>query len=70
MLDSFRQAGKNLGRELGRAWESLSEGWRELLSRSGEALTHFSRSRKAEQPESGMFATIPSWSLLACGLRS
>jgi len=30
MLDSLKQAGKNIGRELGRTWENLSEGWREL----------------------------------------
>ena len=29
MLDSLKQAGKNIGRELNRAWENLSDGWRE-----------------------------------------
>ncbi|HEU0283170.1 MAG TPA: Hsp20/alpha crystallin family protein [Gallionella sp.] len=66
MLDSLKQAGKNIGRELSRTWENLSEGWRELLSRSSNALTHFSRDNKNEaQPESGALATFPRWSLLA-----
>lgn len=66
MLDSLKQAGKNIGRELGRAWENLSEGWRELLSRSSEALTQFSRNNKDEtQPEGGALAAFPCWSLLA-----
>lgn len=65
MLDSLKQAGKNIGRELNRAWEGLSEGWRELLSRGGDALTHFARDKDAETPESGALATFPRWSLLA-----
>ena len=66
MLDSLKQAGKNIGRELGRAWENLSEGWRELLTRSSNALTHFSLNNKNEaQPEIGTLATFPRWSLLA-----
>ena len=66
MLDSLKQAGKNIGRELSRTWESLSEGWRELLSRSSNALTHFSGNSKQEpQHEGSMLATFPRWSLLA-----
>jgi len=64
MLDSLKQAGKNIGRELGRTWENLSEGWRELLSRSSEALTHFSLSKNETQPSSAL-AKFPRWSLLA-----
>jgi|SRR5450830_1619221 len=64
MLDSLKQTGKNIGREINRAWESLSEGWHELLSRSSDALTHFTR-RKDGQAESSELATFPRWSLLA-----
>lgn len=46
MLDFLKPAGKNIGRELGRTWESLPEGWHKLLSRSSNALTHFSRNSK------------------------
>lgn len=66
MLDSLKHAGKNIGRELSRTWENLSEGWHELLSRSSNALTHFSRNSKSEtQPEGSALAALPRWSLLA-----
>ena len=65
MLDSLKQAGKNIGRELGRTWENLSEGWRELLSRSSNALTHFSRNKDDVQAGNGTLATFPRWGLLA-----
>jgi HSP20 family protein len=65
MLDTLKQAGKNIGRELGRTWENLSDGWRELLSRSSDALTHFSRNKEEVPPERGALATLPRWSLLA-----
>lgn len=66
MLDTLKQAGKNIGRELGRTWENLSEGWRELLGRGSNALTHFSISRDEALTQSGSsLATFPRWSLLA-----
>ena len=65
MLDSLKQAGKDIGREINRAWESLSEGWRELLSRSSSALTHFVHHKGEDQQESRSLATFPHWSLLA-----
>jgi len=65
MLDSLKQTGKNIGREISRAWDSLSEGWRELLSRSSEALTQFTRHKDDEQQTSSALATFPRWSLLA-----
>lgn len=65
MLNSLKETGKTLGREISRAWESLSEGWHELLSRSGNALTHFTRRKEDEQQASGELAAFPRWSLLA-----
>lgn len=74
MLDSLKQAGKHIGRELGRAWENLSEGWRELLSRGSDSLTHFSHAKQAAveavgEPEGGELVAAPGnfprWSLLA-----
>ena len=69
MLDSLKQAGKNIGRELNRAWENLSEGWRELLSRSGDSLTHFAHGKDVEETAASPLATslakFPRWSLLA-----
>ena len=50
--------------KIGRAWELLTEGWRELLSRSGGALTHFDTSRQTTD-RSVARADFPHWSLLA-----
>jgi len=65
MLNSLKQTGRNIGHEIGRTWENLSEGWRELLSRSSDALTHFARNKDEKQGEKGALATFPQWSLLA-----
>jgi HSP20 family protein len=51
MLDSLKQTSKTIGRELSRAWENLSDGWRELLSRSSDALTHFGRQKNEQEQE-------------------
>jgi HSP20 family protein len=63
MLTSLKETGKNIGREINRAWESLSEGWSELVSRSSNALTYFSR-RKGDKKKAPDQA-FPRWSLLA-----
>jgi HSP20 family protein len=47
-----------------RAYESLTEGWRELLSRSGAALTHFDAAAKSNE-EAEAAQDFPRWSLLA-----
>lgn len=53
-----------LEEKIGRAWELLTEGWRELLSRSGGALTHFDTSYKTtDRPPAR--EDFPRWSLLA-----
>lgn len=66
MLDSFKQVGESISRELSRTWENLTEGWRELLSRSNEALTHFVRNKDEETNESTRpLSGFPRWSLLA-----
>ena len=66
MLDSFKHVGESLSRELSRTWENLTEGWRELLSRSNEALTHFVRKKDEEHIESSSsLPGFPRWSLLA-----
>lgn len=53
---------KPLRNFLERAWESLTEGWRELLTRSSGALTHFG-SQDAKKNE--LAREFPHWSLLA-----
>lgn len=65
MLNSLKQTGQTLGREINRAWESLSDGWHELLSRSSNALTQFKRNMDEAPDTGGALATFPSWSLLA-----
>jgi HSP20 family protein len=45
-----------------RAWESLTEGWRELLTRGGGALTHFGSEGTGKDESAQEF---PHWSLLA-----
>lgn len=65
MLGSLKQIGRNVGHEVGRAWENLSEGWHELLSRGSGALTHFSHRKDEAQPESAALSGLPRWSLLA-----
>ncbi|OGB32752.1 MAG: heat-shock protein [Burkholderiales bacterium RIFCSPLOWO2_12_FULL_61_40] len=65
MLSSLKQTSKTIGREITRAWENLSDGWRELLSHSSDALTHFTRHKDEEQKEGGALVTFPRWGLLA-----
>ncbi|AKH37512.1 MULTISPECIES: Hsp20/alpha crystallin family protein [Nitrosomonas] len=69
MLESLKEAGKSIGRELGRAWENLSDGWRELLTRSGEALTHFGRNKddknEVTTESESQLPVFPRWGLLA-----
>lgn len=65
MLDSLKTTGKSLGREFNRAWESLADGWRELLSRSGNALTHFSLHKDKKEADENLPAAFPRWSVLA-----
>lgn len=62
MLDSLKETGKNLGYEIGRAWDALSDGWRELFHRSSNALTHFTHPGNSDLPVN---APYPRWSLLA-----
>ncbi len=63
MLDQIKRVGKEIGETLGRAWENLAEGWRELLSRCGNALTHFTRSQESAIEE--LPVAYPRWGLLA-----
>jgi len=51
----------HLEEKIGRAWELLAEGWRELLSRSGSALTHFVKTPERLEGQQN----FPHWSLLA-----
>lgn len=65
MLDTLRQSGKRIGHELGRAWENISEGWHELINRSAQALTQFTRAKESQGDADHPLADFPRWSLLA-----
>jgi HSP20 family protein len=52
-----------LERGIARAWEGLTEGWREMLSGSSGALTRFRR-RASNGAEGNVGGQFPSWSLL------
>ena len=65
MPDSLKHAGNHIGRENVHSWENLPEGWRELLSRSNNALTHFSRSEEENHAWTQEQDSFPQWGLLA-----
>ena len=63
MFENLKDAGRTIGQEIGRAWDALAEGWRELFNRSSNALTHLPPTRD-DAPPVGM-PSLPNWSLLA-----
>lgn len=65
MLESLQQFTRDIGRDLARTWENLADGWRELLARSGNALTRFNRGEQADAGATGLEAEVPHWGLLA-----
>ncbi len=65
MLETLKNSGRRIGRQINRAWESVSEGWNELLGHSGNALTHFSRRSAGDGKADAGDAVFPAWGLLA-----
>ena len=63
-MEPFKNLRSHLGKGMARAWDSLTDGWRELLSRSSGALTHFAVQPKNEEPRESD-QDFPSWGLLA-----
>ena len=63
-MDPFKHFRSEVERNIIRAWDRLSEGWRELLSRSGAALTHFANPA-TDKPASEAAQNLPTWSLLS-----
>ncbi|MFZ5511685.1 MAG: Hsp20/alpha crystallin family protein [Pseudomonadota bacterium] len=63
MFERIKRVGDQLGREIGRAWDNMSEGWRELVRRSGDALTRFTR--RGSAGDSSTLPAISSWGVLA-----
>ncbi|MES2977037.1 MAG: Hsp20/alpha crystallin family protein [Pseudomonadota bacterium] len=66
-MEPFKRFGSQLGHGVARVWETLSEGWHELLGRSGGALTSFSapQDAKSEQADGRSQDDFPRWGLLA-----
>ena len=55
MLKSLKQVGRTVSQGLGHALENISDGWHDLLHRSGGALTHFAHPKEAgdDRPMTG-----------------
>jgi hypothetical protein len=64
MKDPIRNLRSGLELGISRAWESLTEGWREVLTRSSGALTHVVRAAKREK-STDTHQEFPQWALLA-----
>lgn len=60
----IRKLRTELERGISRAWESLTEGWREVLTRSSGALTRYVRAAKQGGNEASN-KTFPTWAFLA-----
>lgn len=65
ILTALKQTGKTVSSDLSQAWENLSEGWHELLSRSTQALTRYKRPKNAPASDSQALTQFPSWGLMA-----
>jgi HSP20 family protein len=63
MIKPIRKLRSELQRGVSRAWEGLTEGWREVLTRGNGALTHFMRAAKPRKGDARQ--DFPQWALLA-----
>ena len=63
MLNTLKQTGVQIGRDINQAWDRLAEGWRQLLSRSSHALTEFRQPGELRASDQARDA-FPSWGLL------
>jgi HSP20 family protein len=63
-MDPIQKLRAELERSVSRAWEGLTEGWREILTRGNGALTHFVRVAKQKRGEN-VAKDFPQWGLLA-----
>jgi HSP20 family protein len=61
-MDPVKRIRSEVERGIARAWDGLTEGWRELLSRAGGALTHYLPAARRGRGAGGDF---PEWALLA-----
>jgi HSP20 family protein len=68
-MDPIRKLRSELERSVSRAWEGLTEGWREVLTRGNGALTQFVRAAKRHKGEEiageEIAKAFPRWGLVA-----
>jgi HSP20 family protein len=62
-MQPIRKLRSELERGVARAWEGLSEGWREVLTRGNGALTQFVRAAKWKKGKDSQ--EFPQWAILA-----
>jgi HSP20 family protein len=65
MLDSLKQAKRTLARGINRTLDQIAEGWRELVHRSSDALTHFTHRKHEVTTAADQHPVFANWSLLA-----
>jgi HSP20 family protein len=63
-VDPLKKLRSELERGISRAWEGLTEGWREMLTRSNGALTQYVSSARQKKAESAN-KDFPAWAFLA-----
>jgi HSP20 family protein len=64
MKGPIKRIRTELERGVARAWEGMTDGWRELLTRSNGALTHFAR-HGSKRGTASLPGPFPQWALLA-----
>lgn len=62
-MDPIKKLRSELERDISRAWEGLTEGWREMLTRGSAALTRYVRARMS--PSGRESQDFLQWALLA-----
>lgn len=65
MLESLKQSGRDLGHSINRVWKNSADGWRDLVHRSSDALTHFTHAKDDKADERKWLDGFPQWGLLA-----
>lgn len=65
MLDSLKQAKRTLTRGINRTLDHIAEGWRELIHRGSDALTHFTHDKHRVTAAADQYPVYANWSLLA-----
>lgn len=65
MLETLKQTGKTITSEIGRTWDDLRDGWREIYSRSRGALTHYIHPDDKAPAGGTPDQLFPAWGLLA-----